>query len=105
MRQRRFAVAHLPITHLTDHVRLFPIAHHRAFWTQRHGVVWSLPLQAGLAALAERGIDSAAVVLGATMAAAAVYFLINGTLLSGVLPLDDRQGLADYFAGVLRLRG
>ena len=47
MRQRRFAYAHLPITHLTDHVRLFPIAHHRAFWTQRHGVVWSLPLQAG----------------------------------------------------------
>ena len=47
----------------------------------------SLPLQAGLAALAARGFDSAAVVLGATMAAAALYFLINATLLSGVLHL------------------
>jgi hypothetical protein len=28
MRQRRFAVAHLPITHLTAHGRLFPIAHY-----------------------------------------------------------------------------
>jgi diguanylate cyclase (GGDEF)-like protein/PAS domain S-box-containing protein len=47
----------------------------------------SLPLQAGLAALAARGFDSAAVVLAATMAAAALYFLINATLLSGVLQL------------------
>ncbi|RVU49497.1 putative bifunctional diguanylate cyclase/phosphodiesterase [Rubrivivax rivuli] len=47
----------------------------------------SLPLQAGLAALAARGFDSAAVVLAATMAAAALYFLINASLLSGVLQL------------------
>ncbi len=66
----------------------------------------SLPLQAGLAALAARGADSAAVVLGATMVAAALYFLINGTLLSGVLHLKrgeaffQPQGLFSVFRWV-----
>ncbi len=66
----------------------------------------SLPLQAGLAAMAERGLDSAAVVLGATMAAAALYFLINATLLSGVLQLKrgeaffQPKGLVSVFRWV-----
>jgi hypothetical protein len=46
MSHRRFAFAHLLDTYLpplSDDVSR--VAHHHAFWTQQHAVVWGLPLQ------------------------------------------------------------
>jgi len=46
-----------------------------------------LLLQAGLSALATRGVDGVAVLLGVTMLASAVYFFVNALNVSGVLHL------------------